>query len=154
MKKSYVVLIAVSIAPMLLVGCASVSDEMATIVVKQGRNLGDDIASRATQQGSNVTDDAAKTFSKNKTPVVPVTPKNVNLNKSLKKCAKQAGKSAVVEAWQRQGSSDNQVSEDYLLAVTRDAIQKCTVGKVGDQVLDELANSVISEFKQKQLSRQ
>lgn len=153
MKKSYVVLIALSIAPILLVGCASVSDDVAAIAIKQGSNLSDDIA-KVTKQGRNLTDDATKTFSKNKTPVVPVTPENVSLNKLLKKCTKQAGKSAVLEAWQRQSSSDNKVPEDYLFAVARDAIQRCTVGKAGDQVLDELANSVISEFKQEQLRRQ
>lgn len=157
MKKSYVVLIAASIAPMLLVGCASVSDDIAKIAIKQGSSVSDDIARTATQQGSNVTDDAARQFSKNRTPVVPVTSESVNLNELRKKCTKQVGRSAVVKAWEKWKKPsflNNQVLENDLLSVARDAIQKCTMGKVGDQVLDELANSVISEFKQKQLSTQ
>ncbi|MBD2012450.1 hypothetical protein H6F96_00265 [Microcoleus sp. FACHB-53] len=154
MKKAYMGLIAISIVQALLVGCASVSDDIARIATKQGSNLVDDVARTASKQGSNVTDDAARQFSKNETRVVPATSQNVNSNKLLKKCAHQAGRSAVVEAWQRQASSDNQASESYLLAAARDAIQRCTVGNEGDQVLDELANLVVSDFKQEQASRQ
>jgi hypothetical protein len=139
MKKAYMGLITLSIVQALLVGCAGVSDDIARIVTKQG---------------SNVTDDAARQFSKNRTALVPVTSKNVNQNEWLKQCTQEAGASAVREAGQRLISSGNQVSDSYLLAVARDAIQRCTVGKVGDRVLDKLANLVVSDFKQEQLSRQ
>jgi hypothetical protein len=139
MKKAYMGLITLSIVQALLVGCAGVSDDIARIVTKQG---------------SNVTDDAARQFSKNRTALVPVTSKTVNQNKLLKQCTQEAKESAVREAGQRLISSGNQASDSYLLAVARDAIQRCTVGKVGDQVLDKLANLAVSDFKQEQLSRQ
>jgi hypothetical protein len=132
-------LITLSIVQVLLVGCAGVSDDIARVLTKQG---------------SNVTDDAARQFSKNRTALVPVTSKNGNQNELLKQCTQEAKESAVREAGQRLISSDNQASDSYLLAVARDAIQRCTVGKVGDQLLDELANLAVSDYKQEQLSRQ
>src|SRR4028118_35600 len=134
MKKACMGLITISIVQVLLVGCAGVSDDIARVLTKQG---------------SNVTDEAARQFSKNRTALVPVTSKNGNQNELLKQCTQEAKESAVREARQRL-ISGNQASDSYLLAVARDAIQRCTVGKVGDQVLDELANLVVSDFKQEQ----
>lgn len=139
MKKIYtaVIITALSVVPTFLTGCAAFSDDIARIAAKQANNVGDDIA---------------RQVPKKSTAFVPVVPHNANQNTLLQKCSRQAGKSAVVEAWKRNNSSGNQVSENYLVSVARDAIQKCTVGKVGDKILDatwnELAYSTVSNFKQ------
>lgn len=135
MKKIYAVIniIAVSVVPTFLVSCAAL----------------DDIARGIAKKGSSLTDDVVEQVPKGKSAVVPVVPpRGVNQNKLLAKCSRQAGKSAVIEAWNQANSSGIQVYENYLLDVARDAIQKCTVGNVGDEILDELANSVVTDFKQ------
>jgi hypothetical protein len=135
MNKIYtaVTIIAISIVPTFLAGCAAISDDIARIVAKPVSNAGDDLV---------------RQVPKKKIAVATVVPMNANQNKLLNKCSQQAGKSAVLEAWQRVNSSGSQVSENYLFGVARDAIQKCTVGKVGDRVLDELAHSTVGDFKQ------
>jgi hypothetical protein len=135
MKKIYaaVTIIAISVAPTILAGCAAMSDDIVRIATKQGSNVGDDVA---------------RQIPKKRTAVVPVISKSANQNELLKKCSRQAGKTAVVEAWQRRTYSGSKVQENYLLGVARDAIQRCTVGSVGDNILDKLADSAVSDFRQ------
>lgn len=127
-----VTIIAISVLPKFLAGCAAT----------------DDIARIASRQGSNVGDDLARQVPNKRTAVSTAVSRNADQYELLDRCRRQVGKSAVVVAWDQIQSSGGQVSEQYLLDVARDAVQKCTVGKQGDQVLDELAKLVVSDFKQ------
>jgi hypothetical protein len=136
MKKVYMAftIIAITVAPTFLAGCASVSDDLVRVATRQGSSIGDDVTRQASRNG----DVAVSTVSR-----------SVNQNELLKRCTQQARKSAVLEAWRRLDSSvSQQESENYLFTVARDAIQTCTLGKVGDQLLDELARSAVSDFKE------
>jgi hypothetical protein len=143
MKKVYMAftIIAITVAPTFLTSCASVSDDLVRVVTRQGSSLGDDVTRQASRNG-----DAA----------VSAVSRSVNQDELLKRCTQQARKSAVLEAWQRLDSSvSQQESENYLFTVAKDAIQTCTLGKLGDQLLDELASSVVSDFQQEyQLGRE
>jgi hypothetical protein len=125
-------IIAISVLPTFLAGCVAISDDIARVAARQGSKAGDDVARQVPKKGAAI---------------VPPLSSNVN-QELLDKCSRQVGKSAVVETWKQVNSSGSQVSENYLLGVARDAIQKCTVGKVGDEILDELANLAVSDFKQ------
>ncbi|NEU72559.1 hypothetical protein PI95_008245 [Hassallia byssoidea VB512170] len=107
----------------------------------------DDIARVGGRQGDNLQPNVPGFTNKKPTAVTVLPPKNLNQNR-LEKCSRQTGKSAVVEAWNLASSSGSQVEENYLLNVARDAIQRCTVGRVGDKILDELASSSVADFKQ------
>lgn len=131
MKKIYMAIhiIAITISPAFIASCAAL----------------DDLA----RLGASQIDEGARQFPKIKSVVPPAT-KNINQNTLAAKCNRQVGKSAVVEAWKRANSSGSQVHKNYLLDVARDAIQKCTVGSVGDKILDNLdnlANSAVTDFE-------
>ncbi|MFB2875995.1 hypothetical protein [Floridanema aerugineum] len=127
-------MIAILTAPIFLSSCRSISDDIAKMA-RQGSKVGDDIPQQVAVPN-------------NRTTVSPIVAKNVDQHELLNKCTRQTGKSAVTVAWEQAKSSGFQVSEQYLLNVARDAIQKCLLGKVGDKVLDELAKLAVSEFKQ------
>lgn len=120
-------IIAITISPAFLVSCTAL----------------DDLA----RLGASQVDDGARQIPKIKSAVIAPATKNINQNKLVAKCNRQVGKSAVIEAWKRANSSGSQVYKNYLLDVARDAIQKCTVGSVGDNILDNLANSAVTDFE-------
>lgn len=132
MKKIYMAIhiIAITISPAFLASCAAL----------------DDLA----RLGASQIDEGARQIPKIKTAVVATAPRNINQNTLAAKCNRQVGKSAVIEAWKRANSSGSQVHKNYLLDVARDAIQKCTVGSMGDKILDNLdnlANSAVTDFE-------
>lgn len=135
MKKINVVftIVIISVSPTLLVSCAGLSDDFGRLVTKP---IG------------NTIDNVHPSVAKKPTRVPASVTNNSNLDEYFKKCSKQTGKSAVVEAWHRKNFSGSQVPESYLIAVARDAIQKCTFGKAGDKILDQLAYSAVSDFRQ------
>jgi hypothetical protein len=99
MKKIHVAIniIVLSIVPTFLVGCGALDDFVRVII----RNGADNVQPKVPGKPARI----------------PLVHKN-HQNELVKKCSRQAGKSAVVEAWERVNSSGRQVDENYLLSVT------------------------------------
>ncbi|HBE19167.1 MAG TPA: hypothetical protein DEG17_25355 [Cyanobacteria bacterium UBA11149] len=125
--------IAASVIFSFLGGCSSVARQLPKQVdniAQAGGQQADDIAKTLSKQG----DDAAIQLSK--------------LREQANKCKQEFAKSAVREALKTARSSGSNPSYDnYLLEVARDAIQRCVIGKLGDKLLDEFAQSTVAEVK-------
>ncbi|GET41737.1 hypothetical protein [Microseira wollei] len=112
-----VTIIGISVALTFLAGCRGSLDDIASIAAKKGSNAGDDVARQVP----------------NRTAVVTAVSRNDEVDELLAKCRRQVRESFVDVAWEQVKSSGGKVSENYLIEVARDGIQKCTVGEVLDE---------------------
>ncbi|MBD2340738.1 hypothetical protein H6G64_27605 [Calothrix sp. FACHB-156] len=111
-------------------------------IALSGCNAIDDIF----RLGSKNADTLVQQGSKNADTLVQQGSINTIKNRLDQKCLQQFRQSRRAELF------NSQSDEDYLIRATRDALQKCILGKVADSVLDKLVQEEIetakTEYKQ------
>ncbi|MBW4570191.1 MAG: hypothetical protein KME31_19820 [Tolypothrix carrinoi HA7290-LM1] len=95
--------------------------------------------------GSKNADTLVQQGSRNADTVVQQGSINAIKNRLDQKCLQQFRKSRRAELVR--DLFNGQSSEDYLIRATRDALQKCILGKVADSILDKLVQEEIETAK-------